>query len=71
MISYMVCFLIVKDANPRGAIRILPGGWSKPVPQGTPRMADAVASTTKGAKIISIVSSRAHLGHIASLIGST
>ncbi len=39
-------------------IRLLPTGWSKAITQGTPRMRDAVVtSSDKGPGIMSVVSS--------------
>ena len=47
-----------QDSTPRGVIRLLPSGWIKVIPQGTPRMPDAVANISEHhAGIISVVSS--------------
>ena len=46
-----------QDSTPRGVIRLLPSGWIKAVPQGTPRMPDAIANLSEqNAGIISVVS---------------
>lgn len=46
-----------QDSNPRGVIRLLPSGWSRPVSQGSLRMPDAVVtSNDKGPGIMSVVS---------------
>lgn len=48
--------LIPQDSNPRGVIRLLPGGWAKSVSQGSPRMTDAIANTeTQSNAVISVV----------------
>ena len=49
-----------QDSTPRGVIRLLPSGWIKAVPQGTPRMPDAVANVSEqNAGIVSVVSTEA------------
>ncbi len=49
--------LFSQDSNPKGVIRLLPTGWSKTITQGTPRMPDAVVSSSdKGPGIMSVVS---------------
>ena len=45
-----------QDSIPRGAIRLHPGAWVKPIAQGTARQSDAVAKTPPNA-IISVVRS--------------
>lgn len=47
----------VQVSNPRGCVRLLPTGWCKTVPQGTPRMTDAVAKLSDANKrIVTVVS---------------
>lgn len=45
---------LMQDTQPRGVVSLIPGSWCKSIPQGTPRMADAVAKTSRSG-VISVV----------------